>query len=315
MSIRQQEVRAFAPATVANLGPGFDILGLAVEGIGDTVTARRSEVLGVRIRGISGDQGKLPSDPSKNTAGIAAFHTLQAADAHIGVELEIHKGLPIASGLGSSAASAVAAAVAVNHLLGAPLRKMQLIAPCLAAEAEVAGRHADNIAPALLGGLIFVRSLDPVQVLRLPVPAGLQIVIAAPAFELSTERARQAIPQSIPVSAMVRNSTHLATLISACYTNDLSLLCDCIRDDVVTPARAALIPGAQAVIDAALQAGALGSSISGAGPSIFALCHSTIVAQAVGKAMKEAFSQAGLDAAITHSSANCPGARILANNV
>lgn len=303
------EVKAFAPATVSNLGPGFDVLGLAIREPGDTVVARVGTGPGVRIRRIEGDGGKLPQEADANTAGIAAAAVLRRAGIDMGVELELHKGLPIGSGLGSSAASAVAAAYAVNLLVGSPLRKQQLIEPCLEAEAKVAGRHADNVAPCLLGGLVLVRSVDPLDVVRLPVPEGLTIVVCVPAFELSTRKAREALPAEVPLQAMVRNAANLSALVSALYGGDIDLIGRCIVDDVVTPARAALIPGATDVMDGAMGAGALASSISGAGPTIFALCHSTSSAKRVGLVMQRAFAAAGLESKLHVSPLDCPGVR------
>ena len=315
---KESAVRAFAPATVANLGPGFDILGLALEGLGDTVRARLQEGAGVRIEGIEGDGGALPRDAALNTAGIAASATLRRAgvEAEVGVSLHLHKGLPIGSGLGSSAASAAAAALAVNVLIGSPLRKTDLIEPCLEAEAFISGgRHADNVAPALLGGLVMVRSVDRgeggVDLVRLPVPAELCIVVVMPDHAVSTREARDALPAQIPLRAMVANAANLAAMISALYAGDLARLGRAMRDEVVTPARAGLIPGCEAVIDAALDCGALGSSISGAGPAIFALCRSRRSAREVGAAMQSAFERAGLRSKVIISAADCPGARKL----
>lgn len=311
--IRGESITVFAPATVANLGPGFDVLGLALRGRGDTVEARLWDGPGVRITAIEGDGGALPLDADRNTAGVAARETLLRAGVDVGVELVLRKGMPIGSGLGSSAASAAAAAFAVNQLIGAPLRRVDLVLPCVEAEALVAGRHADNVAPALLGGLILVRSIDPLDLVRLPVPEGLMMAVVTPAFELPTRQAREALPSSVPLSRLVGTSANLGALVSACYSNDLGLLGRCIVDDVATPARAALIPGARAAIDAALAAGALGSSISGAGPSIFALCHSVAIAQRAANAMCAAFAEAGLEATTLLSAADCPGVERVAD--
>lgn len=311
MSVERNEIRAFAPATVANLGPGFDVLGLAVREPGDTVVARESDRPGVRIVAITGDEGRLPTDAEKNTAGIAAIHTLAKAGVDIGVDLEIHKAMPIGSGLGSSAASAAAAAFAVNTLIGSPLRRRDLIGPCVEGEAAVAGRHADNVAPALLGGLVLVRSVEPLDVLRLPVPEGLVVVVVTPDFELPTRMARDVLPKEIPLSARIQTAADIATFVAACYSSDLSLLARCVRDDIVTPARASLIPGAPEAMAAADAAGALAASVSGAGPSIFALCHSFAVARRVSAAMTRAFRDADLESTAVVSPAECPGARII----
>ena len=303
-------VTAFAPATVANLGPGFDVLGLALQGPGDTVTARRVRGSGVRLVKVEGDHGRLPRDAA-NTATIAAEATLRRAGVEAGVELELIKGLPLGSGLGSSAASAAAAAFAVNLLVGSPLRKVELVEPCLAAEGAVSGRHADNVAPALLGGLILVRSVDPLDVIRLPLPEGLSVVVTTPAMELSTREARAALPDAVQLRALVANTANIAALVAACHSGDLGLLARSLSDAVVTPARARLIPGCEAVFAAALDAGALGSSISGAGPSIFALCRSAHSAAEVAAAMVAAFKGAGLASGAIVSPADCPGARRL----
>ncbi len=309
MTHASRVVRAFAPATVANLGPGFDLLGLALIGPGDTVVARRSSEPGVRINAIHGDGGVLSLDASRNTAGIAATLTLRRAGIDAGVDLELHKGLALGSGLGSSAASAAAAALAVNLLVGAPLRKAELIAPCIEAESAVSGRHADNVAPALLGGLVLIRALDPLDVIRLPIPGELSLAVVTPRFELNTRASRAALPAEVPIASMVRNTANVAAFVSACFSGDLGLLARAMEDHIVTPARAPLIPGCDAVIAAALAAGAIGSSISGSGPSIFALCRSERSAAHAAAEMQEAFRLNGLESTAILSPADCPGAR------
>jgi homoserine kinase len=305
------EVRAFAPATVANLGLGFDILGLAIEGRGDTVTARLVSGTGVRMAKVEGDGGALSRVASENTAGIAAIETLKKAGIEAGVELDLAKNMPIGSGLGSSSASAAAAAFAANLLIGSPLRKAELVEPCMEAEAVVAGRHADNVAPALLGGLILVRSTDPLDVVRLPVPEGLTVVVVTPEYELLTRASRAVLPESVSLGQLVRNTANVAALVSSCYTGDLGMIARCITDEIVTPARAKLIPGCLDVIESAMGAGALGSSISGSGPSVFALCHSPRSAREVADAMSAAFQRAGLATDAIVSPADCPGVRRL----
>ena len=300
---------AFAPATVANLGPGFDVIGLAIDGIGDTVTVREGSRPGVHIANIIGDNGLLPTEPTKNTAAIAATETLKAAGIHANIEIDLHKGLPLCSGLGSSAASAAAAAYATNQFIGSPLRKLDLIGPCIEAEAAVSGRHADNVAPALLGGLVLVRSTEPPDLIRLPLPAGLSVVVVTPEHEIPTKEARAVLPKNIPLSTMVHATAQVAGLVSACYSGDLSLLSRSLEDTVVTPARIGLIPGGEKALTAALGAGALGASISGAGPSLFALCRSDRSARATAVAMQTEFQSAGIASTIQISTANCPGVR------
>jgi homoserine kinase len=303
------EASAFAPATLSNLGTGFDVLGLALSQPGDTVRVRLVSEPGVRVVRIDGDGGKLSMEATRNTAGIAAAATLVRAGLSVGVELELIKGLPIGSGLGSSASSAVAAAFAVNLALGSPLRRADLVGPCLAAEEAVSGRHADNVAPALLGGLVLVRSLDPIDLVRLPLPEGLEFALVTPDMELLTRTARAVLPKDVPLSVMTRNSANLAAIVSACHSGDLALLARAIPDEVVTPARTPLIPGCAEVIDAALDAGALAASISGAGPTLFALCRSPRTAQAAVDAMVETFGRHGLAATGFVSAADNPGVR------
>jgi homoserine kinase len=307
----KEQITAFAPATVANLSVGFDILALAISEPGDTVTARITEGEGVRIKSISGDGGSLSLEASENTAGIAAQATIVRTGLGVGVELELSKGLPIGSGLGSSAASAAAAAFAVNRLLGSPLRKKELIEPCLLAEEAVSGRHADNVAASLLGGLVMVRSLDPLDVIRLPLPEDLHIAVVTPTIEVRTEKARAVLPEMVSLADMVQATANIATFVSAAHSRDLSLMARCLPDTVVTPARAKLIPGCQEVIATAQDHGAILCSISGSGPSLFALCHSESSALAVSRAMQDRFEEFDLPTTAVISPTNCPGAREL----
>ena len=299
----------FAPATVSNLGPGFDLLGLAIEGIGDTVTARLTSEPGVTVERIFGDNGRLSLLPAENTAAIAATSTLRLAHRTEGIALTIHKGMPLGSGLGSSAASAAAAALAVNLLLGSPLKRSELVAAVLDAEEAVSGRHADNAAPALLGGLVLVRSLDPIDILRLPIPPDLFVAVVTPDCEVSTRAARELLPKQIPLRARTENAANIASFVAACYTRDLGLLAASIVDTVVTTPRLGLIPGGAEALDAAQAAGALASSISGSGPSLFALCHTRATAQRAATAMVAAFAANNLAAKPVISPADGRGAR------
>ncbi len=312
------QVRVFAPGSISNIGPGFDALGMAVAGPGDTVVARRipggrtEDQRQVRLLGIEGDGGKLPRVAEKNTAGIAAAAVLAMAGSDATIELELYKGMAIGTGLGSSAASAAAAAWAVNLLLGAPFTREQLVGAAVQAEAAVSGRHGDNVSPSLLGGLVLVRSLDPPDIVRIPVPAGLMVVVVTPSFELATRAARAALPRDVPLRALVRYSANTAALVAAFHSGDLALLGRALNEQIVVPIRAELIPGARQVMAAAVAAGAAGSSISGAGPSIFAFCDGRRgpgVASAVALAMIGAFRAAGAAATSIISPADVPGAR------
>jgi homoserine kinase len=305
------DVKVFAPASIGNVGPGFDVLGLALSEPGDTVIARVVAEPGVRLARVSGDEGRLPKESERNTATIAAQGVLDRTGIEAGIEIELHKGMPIGSGLGSSAASAVAGAFAANLLLGAPLRRTELVLPCTDAEARVSGRHADNVSASLLGGLILIRSLDPLDLIRVPVFDGLTVAVVTPSFELPTREARTALPASIRLADHVRQSANLAAMIGALHTGDPAMLGRSLEDVIAAPARTPLIPGCEAVLSAALDAGALGSSISGAGPSIFALCGSRRVAAEAADAMRAAFERTGAASTAVISPTDAPGVRRL----
>ena len=303
----RQQVRAFAPATIGNVDVGFDVLGLALEGPGDVVVASRVDGVGVVIGELTG--AEVPREAERNTAGIAATQVCRRAGAGVGVRLDVHKGLAIGTGMGSSAASAAAAAFATNRLLGDPLDDEALVACCVEAEAAVSGRHADNVAPAILGGLVLVRSVDPVRLVRLPVPDGLRTVVVRPDFQVPTRQARAALPRRVELGALIDSTRNMASFVAACFRGDLALLGAAMADGVVTPVRAALIPGGPEALAAARAAGAIGASVSGAGPSLFALCDSPQAAERVGEAMVASFASAGLAAAAVHSAGQAPGAR------
>ena len=305
-----RSVRAFAPGTVANLGPGLDILGLAVTGAGDTVTAERTADREVRIR--SSGHPDIPAEPERNTAGIAASRVRdRAAAGSTGISLEIEKGLPLSGGQGGSAASAVAAAVAVNELLGSPLRREELLEPCLEAEAAVAGRHADNVAAALFGGVVLIRSLEPLDVVRLTFPGELLVVLAEPRQSLRTEEARSRLPHSVELSVALAQAAHVGALVAALSTRDWELLRRSIEDRVAEPARASLLPGFDEAKAAALQAGALGCSISGSGPSSFAFAVGDEPARRIGKAMIEAYRSRDVAATARVCAIDSRGARLV----
>ncbi|HVI03528.1 MAG TPA: homoserine kinase [Enhygromyxa sp.] len=289
-------VEAYAPATVSNLGPGFDCLGLAVRGPGDTVRARRREQPGVIISKITGDNGRLPRDGS-NTACVAVTALLERlglAD-RVGVELELDKGLPLGSGLGSSGASACAALVATVTALGLSVGNEALIDAARKGEAVACGSpHPDNVAPAILGGIVLIAATDPLRVVSLPVPESLRLAIYTPGCEVKTADARAVLPERVSLDATVRQSARLGLLIHALHTNDLALLGEAIVDDIVEPARAHLIPGFLDAKINALEAGALACSISGAGPTCFALADSDERAAALLEILDETFTMAGV---------------------
>lgn len=305
-----RRVRAFAPGTVANLGPGLDILGLAVTGAGDTVTAKRSTNREIRIR--SSGHPEIPGDPEKNTAGIAAARVrAMASENSVGLTLEIAKGLPLSGGQGGSAASAVAAAVAVNELLGSPLRREELLEPCLEAEAAVSGRHADNVAAALFGGVVLIRTMEPVDVVRLSFPEELRVVIVAPLQSLPTKQARMRLPRSVSLPVALAQAAAVGALVVALATRDFDLLRRSIEDRIAEPARAALLSGFLEAKAAALEAGALGCSISGSGPASFAFAVGDETARRIGKAMVAAYRSAGVPASARVGAIDASGARVI----
>ena len=286
---------AFAPATVANVACGFDVLGLALEEPGDTVTVELADEPGLVITEITGDDGRLSRAPEKNTATVAAQKILELAPsgASLGIRLELRKGLPLASGMGSSAASAVAAALAVSDVLRLPLGYPELLAAALEGERVVAGAgHADNAAACLYGGLVLVRSSDPIDVVRLPIPSGLSVAVLRPHLEMSTQDSRVLLGDQVRLKDAVRQWANVGGLVAGLYSGDLDLISRSLVDSVAEPIRSPYVPGFAEVKRAALAAGALGSSLSGSGPSIFALCRDLQSADSVSRRMAEAFADA-----------------------
>jgi homoserine kinase len=305
-------VTAFAPATVSNVACGFDVLGFALDAPGDEVTARLTGT-GVRIDDILGDGGRLPRDAAKNTAGIAALTLLTKLGERRGVALTIRKGLPLSSGLGGSAASAAAAVVAVDAILGSRVPIETLIACALEGERLGAGSaHADNIAPSLCGGLVLVRCPNPPDVVRLPVPAGLSAVVVHPDLEIETAQARTLIGDTVRLADAVRQWANLGALVDGLHRGDFALISRSLEDTIAEPRRASLVPGLAVIKRAALDAGALGCSLSGSGPSIFALCASPEAATRVAAAMTAAVrAEIGGDVQTYLSPIASQGARVL----
>jgi len=293
---RSGVVRAFAPGGIGNLGPGLDILGCAITGLGDSVEATLIDQPGVRLD----DPGHpdLPTDPAKHSSAIAATEVLRRASKKpvVGVRLRVEKKLPLAGGQGGSAASAIAGALAVNTLIGSPLDDDELLRAALVAEERVAGRHLDNLAPALLGGIVLVRSVDPLSLLSLPVPPALRVVVVHPGTRLLTAEARSVLPSTVDRATSLAQASAVAAMVAAFCTGELGLLRGAIDDRIAEPARAPLLPGFARAKAAALEAGALGCSIAGGGPSSFALVDGTATAEAVLGAMLNAYAGEGLEA-------------------
>ena len=282
---------AFAPATVSNVGCGFDVLGFALERPGDEVTARflSGSAHGVLIESIEGDNGRLPRDAARNTAGVAALALLTKLGERRGIGLSIRKGLPLSSGLGGSAASAAAAVVAVDALIGGRSTSETLIACALDGERLGAGSaHADNIAPCLCGGFVLVRRPNPPDILRLPVPPGLMAVVVHPDLEIETARARDMLGTMVPLSDAVKQWANMGALVDGLHRADFAVISRALEDSIAEPRRASLVPGLAVIKRAAVEAGALGCSLSGSGPSLFALCVGRTVAARVAAAMESA---------------------------
>ncbi len=302
--------RAFAPGSIGNLGPGLDILGCAVTGPGDTVEATRlSSSTGVRVD-VPGHPD-LPRDPTRHASAIAATEVLRRAGASsIGVALCVQKGLPLAGGQGGSAASAIAGAVAVNALLGSPLDANELLLAALVSEERVAGRHLDNLAPCLHGGIVLVRSVDPPDLVRLPAPSPLHLVLVHPEMRLRTADARAILPATVDRGTAIAQTAAVAAMVSAFWAGDLSRLRGAVEDHIAEPARAPLLPGFALAKQAALDAGALGCSIAGGGPSSFALTDGEDAAEAVLTAMVAAYRAGGMNATGRVARIDDRGARI-----
>lgn len=305
-----ESVTVFAPGTSANLGCGFDVLGLAIDGVGDFVTARKASVAGVRITKITG--AELPHEATQNVAGVAVQALLNAHSESVGIELELTKCIKPGSGLGSSAASAAGAVFAANEVLGRPFSREQLVAFAMAGEALASGvPHADNVAPCLLGGVTLVRSNEPLDVVKLAFPAALHMVVLHPQVELKTSESRGVLPAQIPLGQAVEQWQNLAGLVAGFCQQNTELIARSLPDLIVEPARKKLIPGFDALKQAAMASGALGSSISGAGPSVFALCDGAAVATTVATAMRAAFAPLGIAFELHTSPVNTTGCRVV----
>lgn len=304
-----KRARAFAPGGIGNLGPGLDILGCALTGLGDAVTATVCEGSGVSLE----DPGHpdLPRDSARHASGIAAFHVLRrAAVAGVGLTLVVEKQLPLAGGQGGSAASAVAGAVAANAALNAGLDQKTLIDCALAAESRVAGHHADNVVPILAGGIALILGTEPLEFTQLPVPASMHLVLVRPDQRLRTQDAREVLPASIPRDLALAQAARVAAMVASLFRSDLTAFGRAMQDAIAEPARAPLLPGFVEAKRAALEAGAAGCSISGAGPSAFAVTHDAATANRIGEAMCDAYQSHGIAATWRVARVDERGARV-----
>lgn len=309
-----KEVRVFAPATVANMICGFDILGFAVEKPGDEVFMHQVEEVGVRIRSIKGDDGRLPLDPDKNTVSACVKMLLNhlGIENEIGVEIDLIKHMPIGSGLGSSSASTVAGLFAINALLGNPLTKNELMPFCVEGERLACGHgHADNVAPALMGGITLIRGYEPLDIISLPVPEDLVAGIVFPQVDVPTRDARQLIKEKVSLKDAVNQWGNIAGLVSGLYRSDYDLIGRSMHDVLIEPTRAILIPEFYEMKRIAMEAGALSFGISGSGPSVVAISKGAEAAQLAVNRIQEHLTANGIESLQFVSAVNAEGPKIL----
>jgi homoserine kinase len=304
------EIKIFCPATIANLSCGFDVLGLCLENIGDEMIIRKSSEKGVRITKIIG--ANLPLETKKNVAGVAALALLNAVETEFGFEIEIHKKIKAGSGIGSSSASAAGVVFGINELLGKPFTRNQLVDFAMKGEVVASGsEHADNVAPCLLGGFTLVRGYNPLDVIRIDSPSEMYAVVLHPHIEVKTADARAVLQPMISLKSAITQWGNVGGLIAGLYTSDYELIGRSLEDVIVEPLRKHLIPNFDQVKNVALQNGALGSGISGAGPSIFALCKGQDVAEKIAFAMNENYQNTGIQFDIHISKINPIGTKII----
>ena len=303
-------IKIFSPLSVANLSCGFDVLGLCLDTIGDEMIIKKSKKPGIRIIKIEGEN--LPLSIEKNVAGVAAKSYLNKFPTEIGIEIEIYKKIKAGSGIGSSAASAVGAVFGINELLERNIKKVDLIPFALEGEKLASGEtHADNIAPAMLGGFTLIRDLKSLDIIKLPSPSELVITIIHPKIELKTSHARAILKTQVPLKNVVKQTANIAGLISGLYSNDYNLISRSLNDEIVEKERSLLIPKYYLLKNSALEAGALGCGISGSGPSIFALSRGYIIAKEDANSFKNIISKLNIDFDIYISKINSKGVRKL----
>ena len=309
----KKEITVFAPASVTNVSCGFDIMGFAIDGPGDELKLKISKKPGIVISKITGDHGKLPKQVEKNTAGAAIESLVKYLGFSKGIEIEIYKKMSLASGLGSSAASAVASVYALNEILGKPLSKQELLPFALEGEKLTCGGapHADNVSASLYGGFIIVRSLNPLDVINIDVPEDLYCTIVHPDIEIHTGDTRKILKKQILLSDAVQQWGNVASLVAGLLKKDYKLIGRSLQDVIVEPIRSILIPGFNEVKQAALDAGALGCSISGSGPSIFAFSISKKIAKNIGKEMQTVLSNLEIESDLYISKINKEGPRVI----
>lgn len=304
------EIKIFCPATIANLSCGFDVLGLCLETAGDEMIIKKSDIKGIRITKIIG--ADLPLETDKNVAGVAGLAMLENVDTEFGFDIEIYKNIKAGSGIGSSAASSAGAVFGINELLGRPFTRKELVLFAMQGEKLASGNaHADNVAPALLGGFTLVRSSNPLDIIKIKSPSELYATVVHPQIELKTSDARSVLKQNISLKSAITQWGNVAGLIAGLYTKDYELIGRSLHDVIIEPLRSVLIPGFDLIKQTALENGALGSGISGSGPSIFALSKGKETAEKIGKAMSEVYDNMNLPYEIHVSKVNDEGMKII----
>ena len=306
------EIKVFCPATIANLNCGFDVMGLCLEGIGDEMIIRKIPNKGIRITKIIG--ADLPLETEKNVAGVAGLALLNATNSDFGFEIEIYKKIKAGSGIGSSSASAAGAVFGINELLGKPFTKNEMVYFAMKGEVIASGsEHADNVAPCLLGGFTLVRGYNPLDVIKIKSPSEIYAVVLHPHIELKTSDSRSVLKPEVSLKNAITQWGNLGGLIAGLYTRDYQLIGRSLQDVIVEPARKHLIPNFDKVKNCALLSGALGAGISGAGPSIFALCKGKTVAKTVAISMSNAYADTRIPFDIHISKVNDEGVKIITN--
>ena len=307
-----KSIKISAPGSVSNVGPGFDIMGFALDSPVDEVVLRLNSKGKVVITKITGDGGKIPYDVTKNTATVALISMMKKLNAGFGVDVEVRKKIGLGSGLGSSAASAVASVYGLNELLDQPFTKDELIEFAMDGEAVASGSyHADNVAPCLYGGFIIIKSYNPLDIIRIKAPSDLWCAVVHPQFEIKTSEARKILPKEISLKKAISQWGNVAGLVAGLTTSNYKLIGRSIKDEIIEPVRAKLIKGYDQIKNSAMENGALGCSISGSGPSIFALCDSQITAVKVARSMRTAVTKTGHRSKIYVSQVNEVGPKVI----
>ncbi len=310
VSGNRNEVTVYGPATVSNVGPGFDLMGFALEAPGDELIIRRNKTGKLVLIDESGCG--LPTDPDKNVAAVAASSLLEALECEDGFDLVFTRKINPGSGVGSSAASCVAAVVGINEILGTPFETAALIPYAMEGEKVASGdTHADNIAPALLGGITLIRGYDPLDIKHIPYPPDLCCAVIHPKIEIRTCESRKLIPNTVPLKTALEQCGNLAGLVAGLTTGDYGLISRSVRDVFAEPYRTQQLPDFELLRETVLEAGSVGTGLSGSGPSVFSLCRGSEMAQAVGQVMKQHFEERGIEARVYISRISEAGCRII----